>query len=220
MSAPNDAIPDVTEMAAIHRVFRGAFDMGPRLVASAPAGDASRVDTVASYFRNVLEFLHVHHSSEDLLVFPRLRERTDQDALIGSLDAQHDAVDAAAQTAREKLERWAATSTAEDSQGFSAAWSALGDVLTQHMDDEEELASPLIEQHITLEEWQELPGHAMAAFQGDNIFLILGLVRDQMTQNQRDRMLEEMPPPAADAWRNLGITAYTTMVKDLMTPAP
>jgi Hemerythrin HHE cation binding domain len=212
-------VPDVTEMSAVHRVFRGGFGMGPQLIASVNDGDRARADIVAGYFRNLLEFLHVHHGGEDELVFPRLIERTDQTEGIAALEAQHARVDGAAATARSALERWAASASAADGQAFAAAWADLGEVLTSHMDQEEAFVLPLIEEHLTLEEWQELPGHAMGNFKGDNLFLILGLVRDQMTQEQRDRMLEGMPPPAADAWRNIGVNAYAQTVKDLMSSA-
>jgi hemerythrin-like domain-containing protein len=215
MSAPS-VVPDVTEMIAVHRVFRGGFDMGPRLIASAGDSDSARVAVVASYFRNLLEFLHVHHGGEDELVFPRLMERTDQTAGIEALVEQHERSDAAAAGAQSALEQWAASASATDRQAFADAWAELGDVLTSHMDQEEAFALPLIEEHLTLEEWQPLPGHAMGNFKGDNLFLILGLVRDQMTQDQRDRMLEGMPPPAADAWCNVGVNAYAQTVRELM----
>jgi hypothetical protein len=212
-------VPDVTEMSAVHRVFRGGFDMAPRLITSVGDGDHARADIVAGYFRNLLEFLHVHHGGEDELVFPRLIERTDQAEGIAALEAQHARVDGAAATAHSALERWAASASTADAQAFAAAWADLGEVLTSHMDQEEAFVLPLIEEHLTLEEWQQLPGHAMGNFKGDNLFLILGLVRDQMTQEQRDRMLEGMPPPAADAWRNIGVNAYAQTVKDLMSSA-
>ena len=71
---------------------------------------------------------------------------------------------------------------------------------------------PLLAEHITAAEWGELPGHAMAAFQGDNAFLILGLVREQFTPEQNERMLLEMPPPAVEAWKTIGIDAYKATV--------
>ena len=53
----------------------------------------------------------------------------------------------------------------------------------------------------------------MAAFDGDKIWLILGLIRERMNDEQRTAMLEHMPPPAVEMWTSFGEQAF----KDLST---
>ena len=55
-----------------------------------------------------------------------------------------------------------------------------------HLDREEAAILPLAAAHLTPEEWGKLPGHAMGSFGGDKIWLIIGLIRENFTQEQRD----------------------------------
>ena len=59
---------------------------------------------------------------------------------------------------------------------------------------------PLAAEHLSVEEWGALPGHGMADFDGDKIWLILGLIRERMTDDQRAAMMAHMPPPALEMW--------------------
>jgi hypothetical protein len=40
-----------------------------------------------------------------------------------------------------------------------------------HLDNEEETVLPLIGEHLTIEEWGELPAHAMRNYSGERIWL-------------------------------------------------
>ncbi len=82
----------------------------------------------------------------------------------------------------------------------------------------------LCAENLSLEEWGALPGHGMAAFQGDKIWLILGLIRQRMNDAQRAAMLEHMPPPAVEMWTGFGEQAFkdlsTQVVVDVRTAVP
>ena len=208
--------PDITEMTAVHRVFRDAFAMAPQLVSSAADGDAERTAVVASFYRNVLEFLHCHHAGEDELLFPKLAERSGNPELVATLAAQHEGVQGALDGANAAIEGWSASAAAADGAKAVAAIGVLDVALTAHLNQEEQDLLPLIAGNITVEEWGELPAHAMGHFRGDNMFLIIGLVRDKMTEEQRDRMLDAMPPPAVAAWKAVGIDAYRADVQALV----
>ncbi len=73
----------------------------------------------------------------------------------------------------------------------------------------------MIGEHLTIEEWGELPGHAMRNYPGDRIWLVLGLVRENMTRSQRDMMLAHMPPPAVEMWTTKGEGAFTTYMGEV-----
>ena len=90
---------------------------------------------------------------------------------------------------------------------------ALGAHLELHLTNEETNALPLAAEYLSPEEWGALPGHGMAAFDGDKIWLILGLIRERMNDEQRTAMLEHMPPPAVEMWTSFGEQAF----KDLST---
>jgi iron-sulfur cluster repair protein YtfE (RIC family) len=162
-----------------------------------------------------LYFLESHHDGEEAIVFPRLRERCPDDgALLDSLEEEHKQALKLLADARGALAEWpgadgdtaAATQTA-----VAESLEALRAQLVEHLDEEETRALPLCAEHILAEEWGQLPGHALAGYQGDKVWLILGLIRQRMTQEQRDAMLEHMPPPPRDMWINFGEDAFNEL---------
>jgi len=200
--------PDVTDMYAVHGVFRDTLGATPRLVGGIQPGDAARVALIANYYENILNFLEAHHDGEEKLVFPLLRERcAGQDALLDELVEQHQE---AVQLLEEALRALSAWPSGDDGSQQAAvdALMALHDQLVRHLDEEEERALPLAAANLSMEEWGALPGHAMANFHGDKIWLILGLIRERMTEQQRAAMLEHMPPPALEMWTGFGEQAF------------
>jgi hypothetical protein len=57
-----------------------------------------------------------------------------------------------------------------------------------------------------------LPGHAMGHFGGDKIWLIIGLIRENFSEAQRQMMLEKMPPPARQMWESMGQADFTDLI--------
>ena len=203
-------------MAAVHRVFREAFAVAPRLVGEAE-GDAGRADVVGSYYYNVLRFLEVHHHGEDQLVTPLLIERcAPADVETAQrVAAQHKPVEPLIDEAHGAVASWRQDNDPGTTKELVTSLGALQDVLIAHLDEEEEVVVPLAAAHLTAEEWGALPGHGLSSFQGDNIWLILGLIREQMNDTQRQLMLEHMPPPVADAWRNTGEAEFTAFITEV-----
>jgi hypothetical protein len=215
MGSQADVRPDTSDMLAVHQVFREAFDAVSDHVASTAAGsDADRVQLVGDFYRNVFAFLHVHHESEDDLVTPLLIARLDDSTEVKRVAAQHTEVLDPLVEAETALAAWSAAPDAASGEVFVARVGVLDEVLTAHLDEEERIVLPLCD-HLTVEEWGALPGHAMANFQGDRIWLVLGLIREQMEDRQRAEMLVHMPPPAVEMWTTSGNDAFDRFVGEL-----
>lgn len=195
-------LADTSDMAQVHRVFRGAIAAAPAYIGSATAHGAARVALVASYYRNVLALLHAHHDGEDELIWPLLIERApDQAAEVQRIAGQHGDVTASLDAATAAIDLW--QQAADQSTGGDAAVAVanLGAALLPHLDEEEAFIVPLAAKHIYAPEWGELPGHALRNFAGDKMWLALGLVREQMSAQQRAMMDEHMPPPVLAMWQ-------------------
>lgn len=218
MTTANQAQLDVTDMVAVHRVFRDVFGAAPALVGGVTDGDADRRALIANFYDNILKFLHVHHAGEDELVFPLLRERcAAQRDLVDRVAGQHRDVDDLLATAERGVAGWAGggpTTAAE----ASTALVALGAKLTEHLDAEEQELLPLCAANLSEPEWGALPGHGMQHFEGDKIWLILGLIRQRFTQEQRDHMLAHMPPPAVEMWTGFGENAFNELIAEVGPP--
>lgn len=206
-------LADTSDMAQVHRVFRDAVASAAPLIGSASPADAGRVELVATYYDNVLRLLHWHHDGEDAVVWPTLCERVpDQAETVRRIAGQHDTVTGALHTAQQDLAAWRSAPDADKGAKLAGSLAALGAALLPHLDEEEQVIVPLAAQHITAPEWGELPSHAMRNFDGDKMWLILGLVREQMRPEQIEMMEAHMPPPLVEMWRSVGERQFTDFV--------
>ena len=93
MTEPGTYRTVTADMFAVHQAISGALGEAPGLVGTAGT-DAVRAETVGSFYENVLEFLRVHHSGEDELVYPVLEERcVAERAMLARVEAQHTELD-------------------------------------------------------------------------------------------------------------------------------
>ena len=200
--------PDVTDMYAVHGVFRDTLGAAPELVGGIEPGDAERMALIANYYENILSFLEAHHDGEEKLVFPLLRERcAGEDALVERMTDEHHEAMRLLEEAKSVLAAWPAGDATTQKAALDAL-IALHAQLVDHLDEEEAKVLPLAAENLSAEEWGALPGHGMANFHGDKIWLILGLIRERMTDEQRAAMLEHMPPPALEMWTGFGEQAF------------
>ncbi len=200
--------PDVSDMYAVHGVFRDTLGAAPGFVREADPDDQERVALVANYYENVLSFLEAHHDAEEHLVFPLLRERCpDHGALVDRLAAEHEEAIALLKEATAALEAWPGGDAAAQ-RTVADRLEALRVQLVAHLEEEERGALPLCAETLSMEEWGALPGHGMANFHGDKVWLILGLIRERMNDAQRAAMIEHMPPPAVEMWTGTGEQAF------------
>ena len=207
---------DTSDMISVHRAFREAFAAAPELVGGA-SGD--RVGLVGNFYANVLEFLRVHHEGEELLLFPLLRERCpDQLATVDRIAEQHHDVEGAVARSQELLGRWISEPGPEMGRRLADALESLGKQLASHLDDEERELLPLCVGRVSAPEWGALPGHAMQSFAGDKVWLILGLIFEQMDERQRAGVLAHMPPPALQMWTSMGEQSAALLITEVRAP--
>jgi Hemerythrin HHE cation binding domain len=208
--------PDTTDMFAVHGVFRDALGAAPTLVGGIAPGDAERVALIANYYENILSFLHTHHEGEEELVFPLLRERCDgAGQLMDRMAEEHHEALELLEQARVALAAWPGGDAAAQ-QAARECLVELGSHLNEHLLEEEQKVLPLAGANLSMEEWGAMPAHGMAAFDGDKIWLVVGLIRERMNDEQRAAMMAHMPPPALEMWTGFGEQAfkeYSTVVE-------
>jgi hemerythrin-like domain-containing protein len=208
--------PDTSEMIAVHKVFRHALHGAGQLVGGVAEGDTDRARLIAGYYDEMLTLLTLHHDGEDVLVWPKLLERAPAQAeLVRTAESQHQGIHEPLERVRVALKAWEVAPDAQQGAGLVGALGELETGLVAHLDNEEQTVLPLIGEHLTIEEWGELPGHAMRNYPGERIWLVLGLVRENMTQAQRDIMLAHMPPPAVEMWTTKGEAAFDAYMGEI-----
>jgi len=198
------ARPDTSDMLAVHQVFRSSLASAPRFVGSAERDDGRRA-LIANYYANLMAFLEVHHDGEEALVFPLLMDRDpDGRGIVERAAGQHTEIVGLIDRAKESVGSWEVEGDAR-APGVDTA-------LCAHLDQEEEEILPRAGEHLTAEECGKLPGHSLGGFEGDKVWLIMGLVRENFTPGQRDTMMSGMPPPVRQMWETTGEASFNHLI--------
>lgn len=209
-------LADTSDMLGLHQVFRDALSVAPRLVGTVVVGDADRADVVGSYYDNVLRLLEAHHEGEDELMTPKLVARNPGRAeTIQRIADQHRPVVSGIEAGLAGVVSWRSGPSAASTSALVSALGSLEDALTAHLDEEERVILPIAAGCMNVAEWGELPGHGLKMFTGDKLWLILGLIQEQMTPAQIDQMEAHMPPPLLEFWTTAGRSMFDSFVADL-----
>jgi hypothetical protein len=206
--------PDTSDMAAVHKVFRSSLASAPQFVASAQNDE--RLELVANYYANVMALLETHHETEEELLFPLLIERVpDQSAgTVQQVLSQHAEVVGLTRAVNETLTSWQSAGDSARPETVRVLL-ALDAALSPHLDQEEAQVVPLAAEYLTVEEWGKLPGHSLGNFTGDKLWLILGLVRENFSEEQRVAMLEHMSPESRETWERTGEASFNGLISQL-----
>ena len=200
---------DVHDMVVAHRAFRREFRLLPPLVRAVAPGDTARAAVLAGHGRMLLTGLHLHHTSEDLLLWPKLLERCPPDAgLIERMEAQHERVHAALEQLGPALDRWEAEARPAVSEEVAAGFDALRTALLEHLDDEEREILPLAARHITQAEWNELGEHGVAETPKKQLPILFGAVAEEATPEEMVHILSTVPLPVRFLLRTVFARRY------------
>jgi hemerythrin-like domain-containing protein len=215
MTAPGTYDTDVSDMYAVHRALLGALDAVPEYVAKAGV-DAERVEAVGSFNENVIEFLHVHHSGEDELIYPVLEERcAESRSELERIDDQHKSLYAPMDAGRSANATWRAAPSTDNAEAVIEAIASIAEALRPHLAEEETVMLPIATKWISPEEWGRQAGHNMMNFGADKPWLMLGLVREQLDQAHRDGMLAGMPPEMRTMWTEQMEPAFNAFIAEV-----
>jgi hemerythrin-like domain-containing protein len=208
MSTSGTAV-DTHEMVLIHRVLRREFGLLPRLLRSA-AGDPARSKVIGAHAREMLDFLHTHHTGEDELLFPLLRDRAVLDPeLMDRMDAQHTQVDDAVKALEAELPAWTTSAAPDAGERMAARVEATMPTLIAHLAEEEEKLLPIVSVTVTQSEWDALAKHGMSAIPLTRRLVILGHITEEASETERQRFMQVIPAPARLAYKLIGHRQFT-----------
>lgn len=207
------------DMVWVHSALRREFTRMPGLVESAANGtDAQRWPAVYDHWLLMSLFLAEHHGGEDQSLWPKLTERLpDQLDLIESMEAQHERIHDLLTRANAQFAAWGpdAAPTHEESEALVNDLNDLNAALDEHLAAEESQILPLVPGVITPPEWAELAANAQAALPGDKLFVVFGLILQDLSPDDQAAMLSVLPPPVIDLWNSAGKSQYEKYVARL-----
>jgi Hemerythrin HHE cation binding domain len=196
---------DLTVMIAAHDAFRRDLASLARAAQGASRRSPDRQRSVAAGWELFKRQLHVHHTAEDELVWPALRERLGRSAhalsVLDEMEAEHGQIDPllAAVDAG-----FASVTGPADGQGtgrLADAVDALAASLTGHLAHEEKDGLPLIGVALTAAEWRGV-GFKIARRNGLSVGgEMFSWMLSATTPDQAPAIMRQLPPPARMLYR-------------------
>lgn len=195
------------EMPIIHRIFRRQFVELRDLVQEAT--DAFQIAAIADHLGFLLDGLHMHHTTEDDLIWPKLLDRAGLDApLVERMEEQHQQIDVSVAEVRSATSVWRSDPTPATS---SALADRIGDflvVLEGHLNEEEQVVVPLIDRYLTEAEWQEVGQRGFEKFTPAQRWIATGQLVEVATPEEVAMMFGKLPPPVKMLWHLIGKRKY------------
>jgi Hemerythrin HHE cation binding domain len=201
---PTPGPVDFTVMYAAHDAFDRDLTRLTEAVRSGQTADPA-VRAGWATFKNQL---HLHHTAEDVALWPALRRRVTEPAQIAVLDAmeaEHARIDPLLAQVDAAL---AAGHGAGADRTAAASADELADVLTGHMAHEEDEALPLVAAHLGPTGWAAF-GRRAARDQGlRGAAEFFPWMLDGAAADTSRRLLGMLPPPARLLYRAVWRPAY------------
>ena len=197
------------EMPIIHRIFRRQFAEAQELVQEVPAADATRVGAVSDHLGFLLDGLHMHHTTEDDLIWPKLLDRAGIDVpLVKRMEEQHRQIDASVAEVRAAMSAWRSAPTPATSSTLAERIGDFLVVLEGHLDEEERVVVPLIDRYLTEAEWQDVGERGFEKFTPAQRWIATGQMVEVATPEEAAMMFGQLPPPVKVLWHLIGKRKY------------
>jgi hypothetical protein len=193
---PQEPLADVSEMYLIHTMLRREFSLLPDVIRRADRTDAKRRALICAHAQLVCRILHAHHESEDLVLWPLLRERAEAESteIVAAMGEQHHAIATAHDEAVHRLGDWC--KFGRDGERFATVLDDLGRVMAEHTALEEKAVLPLAAKYVTAAEWVQMGQHGMDSFQKRLLPLAFGMLMYEGDPAVMRRTLSNVPLPA------------------------
>lgn len=197
------------EMPLIHRIFRRQFAEVGAMVQRAPVAKSAWVGAVADHLGFLLDGLHMHHTTEDELIWPKLLDRAGLDTpLVERMEEQHQQIDVSVAEVRAAMSTWCSDPTPATSSALAARLGEFLGVLENHLDEEERVVVPLIDRHLTTAEWQDVGKRGFEKFTPAQRWIATGQLVEVATPEEVAMMFGQLPPPVRVLWHLIGKRKY------------
>jgi Hemerythrin HHE cation binding domain len=202
---------DLTVMLAAHDAFRRDLGRLAQAAAFADLPDPARRASVRAGWELFKRQLHLHHTAEDAIVWPALRQRLPHSdhaqSVLDAMEAEHQQIEPLLAAVDDAFAR-AGQGRRSDVRAIGDAADALATSLTGHLAHEERDGLPLIGVALTSAEWRGV-GFAIVRKNGlsagGEMFAWLA---DGADPDQAAAAIGTLPPPARLAYRAIWKPRY------------
>jgi len=199
---------DMTMMYAMHDALRRELGQIARVTARTD-DDPKHILRTAARWEMFKSYLHVHHTTEDDMMWPQMRKALADDsdglALLDAMEAEHAAIDPL-------LAAIDAALADRDSgpQRLGELTDALASALREHLDHEEADGLPLIDATVTEEQWLAFGAEGGRRIAGD-VWRYVPWMLEGATPEVTAAVLGRFPAPLQQAYRDEWQPAYAKL---------
>jgi hemerythrin-like domain-containing protein len=188
---PDGPYADTAKMFEVHAMFKQQFLPVPALIASVAPNDPARMDVVADHIQFLCAFLHEHHSLEDKFLWPRLTNRGAKEVgeISLQMEDQHAGMARILDQLDDDLQAWRSSAGSQHGSALAQTIAELLPALLDHMSLEESRALPVIERHITADEWDRMAEAGREHFSQDDLMLAVGMISRAKLESSPDTPL-------------------------------
>ncbi len=203
-------LADMRDMYMVHTMLRREFGLAPTLIRGVAQGDVGRAAIVADHLQLIDSVLDHHHRGEDAHVWPLLLQRVGPGAepVIRLMEEQHGDIEKLVAELRTQLTQWRGTADAVQGEALAITTARLGALLVKHLQIEEELACPLIEQYITAAEWGRAVADGSADVSPELMPLLFGMMAYEGAPDTVRDVIASMPPEVSSVIGDLSSQAF------------
>lgn len=230
-SLPEGQVPgcDTSGLILVHRIFRWLYRELPMLVREVEAGDLERAAIVGDYAKLDFFALHLHHRTEDTVLWDRLTTRDPSCvAHVDQMRAQHAEVASQLAGIEPQLAPWVATADVGLRDAFAGDIEALRDTLFAHLGQEEDDILPVAGAVLSQQEWDSMEEHTRTELTAhrkelprDVMSLQLGLLLASVPEGERDEWFREnVPAPIRLLYLLLMKRKYDRAMRELYPDRP
>jgi hemerythrin-like domain-containing protein len=193
-----DQWPDLRPSYLEHRAMRVDAARMTELVAAAQPADADRLTGIVAWYTRYERAIHDHHAAEEAVVYPALLKRDPSFAAADAeLEEQHRVLADRLTVARESLHGLAAASGGpswerERDDAVTAA-RALHEIVTTHLDHEEDVAFSRYRRAFTATEFAALGATAWKLVGARAVVFAGPWVLDHAGSAERAQLLADQP---------------------------
>lgn len=229
-AAPGETSPPVPEgpslcsgadMKVVHNAFLWAYGEAPGLIRTTPAGDVARAEFIGEWVGDLDATLHVHHHTEDELLWDRLEKRSPSCALhVAQMRAHHAKVAELLGGTGPLVTAWRRSADPDAGETLALAYEDILKVLQVHLRREVVEVVPVAEKVMTQDEWDQLAEHSTKAIPKSRLLPQLGLLLANSSPSERADFVRAIPAPVLLLYRAVGRRQYERQYKRLFPDRP
>jgi hemerythrin-like domain-containing protein len=188
---------DTSVMPMIHSFLRRELRLAGGVVRRVAPRDTARAAVVDDHLGFLTDFLHHHHTVEDVHMWPLLLERVPDELapVVHLMESQHAGVDAAITGLAEARAAFRRSVLPVDRDRLADLLDDLHAAVVEHLDAEEARLLPIAARTLTQQEWDAMGAAGKAGTPKGRSMLVLGMFAHDGDPAVVRAMLADAPPP-------------------------